>query len=83
IGNAINLANSLCKFPQECLRADPLSAYNAAYNSASLDKALRFEIDNAAHVLEKESIKGAEKFMKGVGRHGKFHLDSLDDKDVV
>ncbi|KFM62575.1 Enoyl-CoA hydratase, mitochondrial, partial [Stegodyphus mimosarum] len=53
IGNAINLANSLCKFPQECLRADRYSAYHAAYNSPSLEEALKFEFQNSAPVLAK------------------------------
>lgn len=58
IGNAINLASSLCKFPQECLRADRLSAYHSTYNSSSLEEALKFESENSAHVLAKESVKG-------------------------
>jgi enoyl-CoA hydratase/carnithine racemase len=82
IGNAINLANSLCKFPQECLRADRLSAYHSAYNSQSLEEALKFEFENAEPVLSKESIKGAEKFLQGIGRHGKFNLDPKEDKDM-
>jgi len=82
IGNAINLANSLCKFPQECLRADRLSAYHSTYNSQSLEEALKFEYENAAPVLEKESVKGAEKFLQGIGRHGKFNLDPKEDKDM-
>ncbi|XP_015903212.1 2,3-dehydroadipyl-CoA hydratase [Parasteatoda tepidariorum] len=79
IGNALNLANSLCKFPQECLRADRLSAYNSAYNSDSLKEALASEYQNSKHVLELESVKGAEKFVQGVGRHGTFHIDAKED----
>lgn len=58
IGNAINLANSLCKFPQECLKADRLSAYHSTYNAQSLEEALKFESENSAPVLAKESVKG-------------------------
>lgn len=62
IGNAINLANSLCKFPQECLRADRLSAYHSTYNAQSLEEALKFESENSASVLAKESVKGIYNF---------------------
>lgn len=79
IGNAISLANSLCKFPQECLRADRLSAYHSTYDSSSLEEALKFEYANSAHVLTKESVKGAERFLQGVGRHGKFNLDIQEE----
>ncbi|GIY56827.1 probable enoyl-CoA hydratase, mitochondrial [Caerostris darwini] len=81
LGNAISLANSLCKFPQQCLRTDRLSAYHSTYDSTSLEEALKFEFKNASKVITKESIKGAQSFMKGVGRHGKFHLEALEDKD--
>ncbi|GFQ89270.1 probable enoyl-CoA hydratase, mitochondrial [Trichonephila clavata] len=81
LGNAINLANSLCKFPQECLRADRFSAYHSSYNSQSLEESLRFEYQNASHVLTKESKSGAESFMKGIGRHGKFHLNNPEEKE--
>ncbi|XP_054713229.1 2,3-dehydroadipyl-CoA hydratase-like [Uloborus diversus] len=81
IGNAISLANSLCKFPQECLRADRLSAYHAMYDSPSLKEALQFEHENSLHVLSKESVQGAGKFMQGIGRHGKFHLDAHEKEE--
>ncbi|GFT10591.1 hypothetical protein NPIL_4571 [Nephila pilipes] len=53
LGNAVNLSNSLCKFPQECLRADRLAAYCSTYNLQSL----KFEYQNASHVLAEESKK--------------------------
>ncbi|PSN33805.1 hypothetical protein C0J52_19371 [Blattella germanica] len=73
LGQAINLANSLVKFPQECLRADRFSTYNAAFNAKSFDEAVDFEFNNGIPVVLKESTEGAKKFMSGIGRHGKFY----------
>ncbi|XP_055925706.1 enoyl-CoA hydratase EchA19-like isoform X2 [Argiope bruennichi] len=81
LGNAINLANSLCKFPQESLRTDRLSAYRSTYDMHSLDEALKLEFENACKIITSESIKGAASFMQGVGRHGKFHLDNQEETD--
>lgn len=75
LGNAIKVANSLVKFPQKCLRTDRASAYYATYDAKSMEDALQFEFENGKNVIEEESIKGAQKFVEGVGRHGKFHLD--------
>jgi hypothetical protein len=47
LGQAINLATSLVKFPQECLRADRFSAYNSAFNASNIEEALEFEQNNA------------------------------------
>lgn len=71
LGQAISLATSLVKFPQNCLRADRKSAYNAAFNS-SLDKLFEYEQSNAINVLP-ESVEGAKKFVAGIGRHGKSY----------
>lgn len=51
LGQAINLATSLAKFPQECLRADRVSAYNSAFNAGSIEEALEFEQNNATAVV--------------------------------
>jgi hypothetical protein len=51
LGQAINLAISLVKFPQECLRADRVSAYNSAFNASSIEEALEFEQNNATAVV--------------------------------
>ncbi|GBN74194.1 putative enoyl-CoA hydratase, mitochondrial [Araneus ventricosus] len=81
LGNAINLANCLCKFPQESLRTDRMSAYRSTYDLHSLEEALRLEYENACSIITSESIKGAASFMQGVGRHGKFHLDNEEEND--
>lgn len=51
LGQAINLATSLVKFPQGCMRADRVSAYNSAFNARSLEDALEFEKDNASPIV--------------------------------
>lgn len=58
LGQAYNLANSLVKFPQECMRVDRDSAYYAAYEATSEEDALKFEFENGKHVIVEESIKG-------------------------
>lgn len=76
IGIAVSLATSLCKFPQKCLRADRHSAYHSLFKAESLKEALQFEFENGKHVLSEESVTGAQTFIKGIGRHGSFHLDA-------
>ncbi|CAH0553141.1 unnamed protein product [Brassicogethes aeneus] len=78
LGQAISLATSLVKFPQECLQADRESTYNAAYNSAFRELS-KFE-QNTAKRIFKESIEGAKKFVSGFGRHGKSY--NLTEKDI-
>ena len=58
LGEAVKIAMSLCKFPQECLRRDRLSAFNSCYNGQSFEEAIKFEYENAIHVIGKESITG-------------------------
>ena len=52
LGQAVNLADSLKKFPQKCMQADRNSAYYATYSAKSLDDALQYEFQNAKHILE-------------------------------
>lgn len=58
LGQAFNLAVSLVKFPQECLKVDRLSAYNAAFNDQPLEDLLKQEFETAKDVITKESIQG-------------------------
>ncbi|KAF5307267.1 hypothetical protein FQR65_LT06983 [Abscondita terminalis] len=69
LGQAINVAMSLTKFPQKCLLADRKSVYNSAFASA-MDQFLKYEWNESMHVLSEESIQGAKKFVSGIGRHG-------------
>lgn len=84
LGQAYNLAHSLVKFPQECLRMDRKSAYYSTYEAKSHEDALEFEFENGLHVILEEAIHGAKQFKDGVGRHGKFVLNKVDnDADVT
>jgi len=58
LGDATKLAQTLSSFPQECLRRDRISAINSCFNTSSLAEALMFELNNAKHVIGKESVKG-------------------------
>uniref|UniRef100_A0A3Q1HLD6 Zgc:101569 n=1 Tax=Acanthochromis polyacanthus TaxID=80966 RepID=A0A3Q1HLD6_9TELE len=69
---AVELAERISSFPQECLRADRTSAMYSCYDAASYTQAMQFEFDNGAPVVSAESIPGARKFATGVGRGGKF-----------
>lgn len=66
---AEELAEQIARFPQQCLRADRLSAYEFADHS--LDDALLQEFNRGVQVVASESISGAQRFADGVGRHGK------------
>lgn len=69
--SALELAHSLATFPQGCLRADRLSAYEQW--SLSLDQARRNELRGGLAVLASgESTAGASRFSAGAGRHGSF-----------
>lgn len=72
LGQAVKLADSLEKFPPECLLADRESVFYSAYSAKNYDDALNFEAENGQKVLIKESVQGAQKFVTGIGRHGSF-----------
>lgn len=58
LGQAYELAASIAKFPQECLKADRLSTYYTTFDAKSLEDALLYEYENGKSVIAKESIKG-------------------------
>lgn len=62
------LAQELARFPQECLRADRLSAYQQG--DYDLPTALRQEFERGLQPLMKEGVAGAARFTGGAGRHG-------------
>ena len=55
---ATKLAQALCKFPQECLRRDRLSAFNSCFDAPSLKEAFQFEWKNARDIIRIESVPG-------------------------
>jgi enoyl-CoA hydratase len=65
------LAREIAAFPQICLRSDRRSVYEQL--GRPLDVALRGETRLGLAVVESgETRAGAERFARGVGRHGKF-----------
>lgn len=68
---AIKLAESLCGFPQHCMRSDRLSACEQW--GMSIDEALDNEFQRGMSVIQSgETLAGATRFAKGKGRHGDF-----------
>jgi enoyl-CoA hydratase/carnithine racemase len=76
VGEATKLAQTLCSFPQECMRRDRESAYNSVFNATSMADAFTFEFNNGKQVLSSESVQGANRFVQGVGRKGNFDINS-------
>lgn len=79
LGQAINLANSLVKFPQQTLRIDRNSTYNAAYNKV-YEELLQDERKKSQSAMFSDMVDGAKKFFSGLGKHGKFY--HLTDREV-
>lgn len=67
---ALELAHSLAKLPQTCMRSDRLSAYEQW--SLPMDQAMRNEFRRGMQVIQSgETVAGAARFASGEGRHGK------------
>ena len=68
---AVELAASLARFPQACMRSDRLSSYEQWDHPR--DDALAGETRRGLEViLSGETLQGAERFARGAGRHGRF-----------
>src|SRR5882724_6234811 len=68
---AVELAHQLAQFPQRCLRADRLSAYEQW--GMPFEQAMRNEFRRGADVIRSgETLVGAARFAAGAGRHGSF-----------
>jgi enoyl-CoA hydratase len=68
---AMDMAETLCEFPQACMRSDRLSSYEQW--SLSYDEAMRNELRHGQQILASgEAGVGARKFTEGQGRHGTF-----------
>ncbi|MEL6348175.1 MAG: crotonase/enoyl-CoA hydratase family protein [Myxococcota bacterium] len=67
---ALQLAETIAGFPQQCMRADRASARSQW--SLSEEQALRAEFVLGRSVLSEEALPGARRFASGVGRHGHF-----------
>jgi enoyl-CoA hydratase len=68
---SLELAESLARFPQHCMRGDRLSALQQG--SLDLDAALLQETRIGLEVIASgETLAGAQRFAEGAGRHGRF-----------
>ncbi len=73
LDEAITLARQIAAFPQRCLRADRLSAYQQW--DKDQETALHDEGAGGFPVVFEEALAGAERFAQGAGRHGIFEKD--------
>ncbi|XP_054893399.1 enoyl-CoA hydratase EchA19 isoform X1 [Poeciliopsis prolifica] len=69
---AVQLAEQISSFPQQCLRTDRSSAVYSCYDAPSFTQAMQYEFDHGVQVIQSEAIPGAIQFSSGVGRGGKF-----------
>lgn len=67
---AEDLARQVASFPQLCMRADRLSAYESW--DKEIDSALIHEFRGGLRALQEEGVDGATRFAEGAGRHGSF-----------
>ncbi len=66
---ALDLAQSLARLPQACLRSDRLSSYEQW--SLPMPDAIRNEFRRGIEVIQSgETVDGARRFAGGEGRHG-------------
>jgi enoyl-CoA hydratase len=71
LASALELAQQLSRFPQNCLRSDRLSAYEQW--GMPLEDALLNEYQHGLAVIaSRETLEGAARFASGKGRHGDF-----------
>lgn len=64
------LAREIAEFPQQCMLTDRRSAY--AQWDLPLADALRQEGAHGVPIVAAEGAAGADRFVKGAGRHGQF-----------
>jgi enoyl-CoA hydratase len=68
--SAIELAHTLARLPQTCMRSDRLSAYEQ-WSLPTADAVLN-EFRRGMQVIESgETVEGAKRFAGGAGRHGR------------
>ncbi len=70
---AEELAATIAGFPQTCMRSDRMSAYEQW--NLSLEDALQNEFNRGMKVIRSgETLAGADRFAKGIGKHGQFEV---------
>jgi len=73
IAAAEELAATIAGFPQTCMRSDRMSAYEQW--NLSLEDALGNEFNRGIEVINSgETLAGADRFTKGIGKHGQFEV---------
>jgi enoyl-CoA hydratase len=76
--HAIALAKEIARFPQNCMRADRLSALRQW--DLSEEEAIANEMRGGLEVIASgETLSGATRFASGVGRHGAFGGEAASD----
>lgn len=71
LATAHELAQTIAGFPQRCLRADRISAFEQW--SLPWEQARTNELRHGLEILASgEAVIGAERFVSGAGRHGSF-----------
>lgn len=66
LGQAVNLALSIAKFPQAALNHDRNSIYSAVYDSSSFDTSIQNEIMYTSKTVLDEMKAGVIKFQSGM-----------------
>ncbi|KAM6976867.1 enoyl-CoA hydratase EchA19 [Aplochiton taeniatus] len=69
---ALELADQISSFPQQCLRADRSSAFYSAFDAPTFQQAMQFEMSGGVSVIQSESVPGASRFVSGTGKGGIF-----------
>uniref|UniRef100_A0A182JMU8 Enoyl-CoA hydratase n=1 Tax=Anopheles atroparvus TaxID=41427 RepID=A0A182JMU8_ANOAO len=72
LGQAYNLAMSIAKYPQLCIRHDRDAAYYGTFSAKSFEDAMEREVATVTVDLLEDAKVGADKFRQGVGRGGSF-----------
>jgi enoyl-CoA hydratase/carnithine racemase len=81
LGQAVNLADSIAKFPQVCMNHDRESVLFAAYEANSFRESTQNELMTCTAQLLDDAKSGATRFSKdGVGRSGKF--TDIAERDI-
>jgi len=58
-----------------------MKSYFIFVSSANLEDALNFETIQSGQVLTTEAVVGAKKFAAGLGKHGKFNVNQIAEKE--
>ncbi len=64
------MAHDIARFPPVCVRSDRRSAI--MQHGKTVREAMKFEWRNGQAPLHEEAVDGAERFIRGLGRHGDY-----------